>query len=794
MIPIITPEVQDQIEALARQRQKLLSDLGPFTEGIPWCAEHTIIVDRAILLLLESLRSNMVQMPRLAVIATGGYGRREMAPHSDVDLSIVPLEEDAPELDQCLRSLFHALHEAIGATFKLEIGYAYRLISDVPGLDSITRSGLIDARLVSGSQRVFSELMDAFWESMPAGEFILSKKIEREEALKKFNDTPLVVEPNLKEGAGGLRSFQTANWIGAAIGEKGNRPTPRYSKLLAVRNLLHKVSGRRMDQLSRIRQTEIDIVFGLDRDTLMQGVSESLQEGQAVYEEAMERLKEARYPLAHQVIALRGESRILSPAEPGQASIGIAIATRLGLNVSGLPSTFEQNIDGSAALFSCAQGEPTLRNLDRSGLLQVLLPELTDCRTLLPDDSSHTYTVFEHTMRVVRHLDGASRDPFLRDLIDSVADRRALYLAALLHDVGKSESHITNEDHAEAGARIARDVSARWKLDENTASNVEWLVREHLTMSLTLRLRDLQSSSTIESFAEKVGTVDRLNMLALLTWADISSVAEGTFTIAQYSFLKLLVARTYEVLEGDRGSVTDPSQSRRRLLKQLSKEKIAPEKIEQFVQSLPAYYLTSTSPEVVRLHMAYAQKASLGEPTVDLLNRSDLGLTDITLCALDTPGLLSQALGILYAYDLTINSIRASTTESSPHLALDTFSVSFSGRPVPSGTALKLTELFKEMLRGEITAEEIIVQRQKDPYRPQQVFEWTLTDSNPSILELRAPRGRGMPYRISRKLAEQGLNIVSARVGQWAGNAAAAFYVAALPGKEVRSAVKEALL
>jgi [protein-PII] uridylyltransferase len=791
MIEIASQPWSERVHQLLAARNELLADLGRESGGIAWCADHTQIVDSVVAILSDEIRAAYPGAPRLAIIATGGYGRRELAPYSDIDLTVVPQEEDSPHLDEALRSLFRALHQSLGSLFKFEIGYAYRLIADVPGLDPKTRTGLLDARLVAGSQAVYAELMEAFWQALPSGEFILSKISERDEAMAKTNDTPLVVEPHLKEGAGGLRAFQTANWIRAAIGERAIRPGHAYDTLLGVRNLLHKVSGRRQDLLSRQRQAGIAEAAGWPHAEMMGAVSESLIEGEEAYRGTLERVREARFSLSDAVTALRGEARVLSPADPGLAAVGVAIASQLGLEVSRLPAAYQDHLSGEAALFAFTTGEKTLRNLDRCGVLDVLLPELTACRTLLPDDSSHTYSVFEHTIRVVRRLDTAGSEPFFRDLRDSVIDLEPLYLAALLHDAGKLETARSGVDHSVAGEAIVREVGRRWSLPPDVVDLAAWLVREHLTLAHTMRIRDLQDPATISEFAAVVQTSQRLHLLALLTWADISSVAEGTFTPAQGAFLRELVTRTQEFLDGQLPTVAEPGAMRSRLQRELAKRDVSEEEVEAFLDSLPAQYLASTAPDLVRLHMAYVAKAREGEVTVESLQRHDLHASEITLCAPDTPGLLGQALGALYAFDLSVSAIRASTTESTPPIALDVFTVSFGNRPVPNGTWRQLSSAMREVLARRSTVEDLMRARGKNPERRQEVFSYRLLDGPPAILEIQAPRGRGMAFRLSRLLTAAGLEIVSARVGQWAGAAAAAFYLK--PSPSLREAVENAL-
>ncbi len=777
MISLVEEDIQSQLDDIIARRTSLMQSTSYDQFGLDWCHEHTQLVDHLIQLLYAKLRRALPQTPKIAVIAVGGYGRSELAPYSDIDLTVVPLEEDSPYLDEALRSLFRALHQSLGGPLRYELGYAYRLIADTPGLDPTTRTGLLDARLVAGSNTVFTALMDAFWRDLPTGEFVLAKISERKLAETRTNDTPLVVEPHLKEGAGGLRSFQCANWVRSAIGERPLRGGHAYETLIRIRNLLHIEAGRKNDLLTRQRAGEIAERWNLDQDLLQQELLGALLEGNEQFSLINEKLLESRFSLSTSVETIRGEARILPDSDPGDAAVGIAIATQLGIAVTNFPARFSSSVNGPAAMFGISQGEMTIRNFDRCGILDGLLPELTACRTLLPGDSSHVYSVFEHTLRVVRQLDQASSLPFFGELYEGVARRAALYLAALLHDVGKLQSMKTGVGHSEEGAKIAEAVCNRLGLDESASHIVVWLVREHLTMSLFLRLRDIENPSTIIEFAGIVQNQEKLHMLALLTWADICAVGPGSFTPGQEASLKELVSRTYEALEGDSPALPDNPLARKSLIQRIAKSNRDPDEIESLLQILPAQYLTGTASTDVQKHVAMFRQATEESASLDFVHMPEINSTEVTIACQDRPGLLSEILGVFYAFDLNIDSIKAFTTQSTPPIALDIFAISFGAKPVPTGTLRQVSICLKNVLDQKDKVDEILMKRDKDPHRRQNVLRFKFLPGPPAILECHCPRGKGMPFRLSRLLSDRGVNIVGARVGQWAGTAAAAFYL-----------------
>ncbi|MEX2244195.1 MAG: HD domain-containing protein [Fimbriimonadaceae bacterium] len=781
----------DRTPKLAVRREELLHGLRERPSGLAWCEGHSDLVDEVVREVYAGLFSQVQELPRLAIVATGGYGRRELAPWSDVDLTLVPLDESQPELDRTIKLLYKGLHDSLVDGLGLKLSYALRFASDCAGLDPKTRSGLLDSRVVVGTTEAHDSLMQAFWATFPVAAFVIAKIQEQSASWSKTNDTPYATQPHLKLGAGGLRCFQSANWIGAAVGERTSRPSHAYDEVLKYRNLLHLVTMKCHDQMTHERRAEVAEILGRSGRDVGSTLAGELATLHRDYLSCLDRLHESRFPLAKHVDAVRGEARIDARASAGQAAIGIACATRLGLRVGDIKADPTGAVDAPEAMSALASGEKTVRNLDKSGVLDVLLPELTACRTLLPEDGSHDFTVYEHTLRVLRNLDSITPDTFLGSVMGDLRDRAPLYLAALLHDVGRQ---VGEARHAEIGAEMAAAVCDRWGVYESTKETVCWLVREHLAFDRALRLRDVMHPETAIEFAQKVGTPERLAMLGLLTWADVNAVNAQAWTAAQDTFLRELYARTMAVLTAEEAPTTDYAVYRRRMV-QLSKGHDVPQaEFEAFLDSMPAYYLISTDPALARAHFWLVQEAKQGEVAVELQDTAEMGGTDVTVCCRDAPGLLSRILAVLYAFELSIIAIRASTTDDAVPVALDTITVSFGSRPIPRSTGARFAETMAKVLKGGADADDVLKAAKKDPDRPQQVMTYQFIQGSPGIIEVQAPRGRGLAYRLARQLSAAGINILGARVGQWAGSGAAAFYVSGRNGAPLdASLVAEAL-
>ncbi|MCH7903398.1 MAG: HD domain-containing protein [Armatimonadetes bacterium] len=783
--------ISDEMADLGDRRKALLEELGENPSGIEWCHRHTTLADDAIKSLFGHMMIEFNNLPPIAVIATGGFGRRELAPYSDVDLTVVPDHGPNSRLDDAIKWLFRQLHDSFAGDMKLKVGYALRYVSDAPGLDATTLSGLIDGRLVVGSQQNFDGLIDAIWESFPVAEFIIAKMKEREQQTLRTNDTPYAAQPHLKLGSGGLRCFNTANWIRASLGEEMIEPSVEYKAILEVRNLLHVAAGKQFDQLTYEKRQSIADVYRKDPFELGSEVAQSLIQVRARYERTLTHLQDAEFPISKGVNAVKGTVCVDRGTGFGAAAQGIALGTQLSLAVSEAKPDLQADASPGQLLVAVIAGEPTLRNLDRAGVLEFLLPELTACRTLMPRDMAHEFGVFEHTLRVIRNLDSIPEHGFLGELKSQLRDLGALYLAALLHDVGKVDP---TQKHSDYGAELAEAVCTRWGLYDSTRETVCWLVKNHLLLDRTIRMRDVQHPDTAREFAEAVKTPERLAMLAILTWADASAVSDHAWSQTQDAFLAELYDRTLEHLLSPQDRSSDPSDYRRRILSRHSGKGVSSEELEEFVNSMPAHYVLSTEPEIVKSHVALAEQARGGEVIVLLRDFVDMAATEITVCCSDAPRLLTKILGVLYALDLSIIGIRASTSEGAKPVAIDTITASFGRRPIPRATAQRVTTVLTNVLKGQESVDSILRDAGKSPERKQNVLEYNFVPGVPSIIEIRAPRGRGMAYRIARTLSERGWDILGARVGQWAGSGAAAFYVANPSGGQLtEQEVAEAL-
>lgn len=779
----MTTETKSLIERFAQTRRSLFDNEELVRGGIKWCHQQSDLADALVRHVYETACSDS-SSPDVALVATGGYGRRELAPRSDIDIAFVPLREDDPEIEQQVRLLFRLLIDVFAA-LEWPVGYAYRLLSDLASMDPTSRSSLIDGRLVCGPETAWVNMQCWLWERFPHADFIIDKLRERALLHQKWLRTPHLSEPHLRDGVGGLRDFQTAEWISAAAGVKPQRqPSDAYQRILTVRNALHIVTDRKQDQLVRARRSDVATLLKVDREDLSANLFEAFEEVRDYYADTIWDVRRAKLRLALGVSSESGECQIEPTATLSNAALGISRAVKLGLRILPVNAVGE---DGDVPRFTqlLTRDAQTLRALCQAGLLKRMLPELHRCFVLLSNDSVHSFTVAEHTLRVIELLDASQTSEQFSDVWAEVTDSRPLYLGALLHDIGKFDE---KKPHSISGAEMAREICARFEMSSDESDTVIWIVSSHLQMAQIARTHDLAIPETSATLAELCGSAERLAMLYLLTVADISAVSEETWTLQLGASLQDLYRRTLELLKlPERPEVTASYRSEG--VRRLQAAGRDGDDVETLLQTMPTHYLLGTPMELFPVHAQYVRRAQQGEIIVTFQSKSDTNETELTICVHDLPepGLLSRILGVLYAHDISVHAVRVASTVGPNPIALDMLTIAYHSRVVPSSLCSIVATDLRECITDANRTRDLMIKLGKDPDRKQSLFTYDYHEGAPGVLAIETPPGRGMPYRVTNMLATFGWNVEVARIGLWAGRAVARFYLG-LPGGETLSA------
>lgn len=768
-------------EQWARQRSELLR--GFDGSGVKWCAAMSDIAD-------EALSETFVKTCRdaaIAIVAVGGYGRRELGPASDLDF--VLLADDSGEEDNA-RALYRGVLDLTSA-LNWEIDSALRYPSDAPGLDDKSRTALMDARMVVGSSLVHERFMGIFDGSFPSARFLADKRRERLEQREKHGFTPRKVEFNIKEGAGALRDYHAANWFRRVLGrEPIANLDSEYDYMLAVRNALQLATDRKEDRLVRTRHGEVAALLRMEPQHMYTRLIDAAELFQEEWRKALHLARSSRFALANGVIADSGLVLIEPTATLADAAEGVSNAVDLDLRVP-LASLSNSVIgDGPAAADMLAWGARYLRAFDRSGVLAALVPAFRDAQYLAPDDPVHEFTVGEHTLVVIDLLDESKRNR--EDATAwAEADQRVLYLAAILHDLGKADS---SAPHAITGEQIAREMESRFSLQMHEAETIAWLVREHLTLARIARTYDLQMPEAPMELVRVCGDQSRLAMLYLLTLADIAAVSSEALTPQFEAAIRDVYDKARAII-GVPDLSADPATYRNAALERMRHD-AGDEEWSDWIESLPTHYVIGTPRDLFPVHARYLAAAQQGQTIAVFENDARAATTELTVCMrdLEKPGLLSRILGVIYAHDIGVHGVRAASTTGTSPIALDQITISFHRGIVPKNLTAAVSKALQTCLNDEDALNELLRGKHKDPGQRQHFLTYRFISGDPAILEFETPIGRGMPYRVTKMLAHFGWNVYVARVGQWAGRAVSRFYLSKPGGplseEEVASAIE----
>lgn len=677
--------------------------------------------------------ANRSAAEKIAVVAVGGYGRGEMAPHSDVDIAFITPYKRTGWTEQVVEAMLYLLWD-----LGLKVGQSSRSIDETMkmALEDLTiRTALLEGRFVWGDRDVYDETSVRFWSEVAAKtgpDFVAKKMVERDERHKRMGDSRYVVEPNVKDGKGGLRDLHTLYWIGkyvhrvrspAALVDVGLLTKDEYRDfekaenfLWAVRCHMHDISGRAEDRLT----------FDLQRE-----VAERMRFSARPGRSAVERFMQFYFLNAKTVGDLTGlflahldeahakKGRRFLPSfsrKPRKLNGFVLDRGRLALpsddflsldpvrliELFHLADLYSLEIhplamrnarrdarlidnkvrnDGRAnQLFLdilCSQRNPeaVLRWMNEATVFGRFIPDFGRVVAQMQFDMYHHYTVDEHSIRAIGLLaeieKGEHKDehPLSTVIIGQIISRRVLYVAALLHDIAKGRGG----DHSILGAEVALNLCPRLGLTEAETETVSWLVRHHLLMSATAFKRDLSDFKTILDFAQTVTSAERLRLLLILTVVDIRAVGPGVWNSWKRQLLSDLFEATEEVLRlGHKQKGRDERIASKKATAQATLG-LQPDRFKRLSRRMPEAYWIAEPDDIIERNMRLLLTSDSEPLAIDACYYSERGATLITVLAADHPGLFYRIAGAIHLAGGSIIDARIHT--STDGLAVDNFLV-----------------------------------------------------------------------------------------------------------------------
>jgi [protein-PII] uridylyltransferase len=696
--------------------------------------------------------SNPTVAERLLLMGVGGYGRGEMALCSDVDIAFVTPWKPTGWTEQVIEATLYLLWD-----LGLKVGYSSRSVDEMIGhaaSDHTIRTAILESRYLWGDEKLFDEVQARFWKEVVGGKaknFVTEKLEERDARHRRMGDSRYVVEPNVKEGKGGLRDLHTLFWIGkyayrlksvAELVEVGLlsaqelRQFQRAERFLwAVRCHLHLVAGRAEERLTFDYQREIaERMHYADRpgkspvERFMRhyflhaktvgdltGVflahldDKFANRGRRFGFPALRRRprKLEGFALERGRLALPGDD--FFRRDPVRLIQIFALADRHGLEIHPLAMRSAARdaklIDNAVradpranALFldvltSPRDPETVLRWMNEAGVFGRFVPDFGRVVAQMQFDMYHHYTVDEHSIRAIGLLARIERGelkadhPLSTSLFRLIASRRVLYVAVLLHDIAKGRGG----DHSLLGADVARALCPRLGLSDAETETVAWLVRWHLLMSATAFKRDLADPQTIADFVGRVKSLERLRLLLLLTVVDIRAVGPGVWN----SWKRQLLRDMFEQAEGMLRLGHKQKGRRERVV--AIEEELAhrlgwdESRFARLTWRLPDSYWLAEPLDVLERNARLIEASDRSPKTTRPLATSiqeERGATLVSVYAKDEPGLFYRLTGAISLAGGNIIDARIHTTLDG--MALDNFLVQdASGGPFADRHQLK---------------------------------------------------------------------------------------------------------
>ncbi len=807
---------------------------------------------------------------RMAVVAQGGYGRSLLAPGSDIDLLFLLPYKQTAWGESVAEYMLYLLWD-----LGFKVGHATRTIAQCVRLshaDMTIRTALLDARLILGDEKLFTDFEHSFRKdvlSVDARAFIEAKLAEQNSRHSRSGASRYLVEPNIKEGTGGLRDLHTLHWLAKHLYpdkaeeefvEAGVFTRNEYRSfrrceffLWTVRCNLHFLTGRPEERLSFDLQRAMADRLGYRGHAGLSAVERFMKHYFLIAKEvgqltrivcsALEIKQLKSVPTLNTLLGplswrrrakLRRTSdfriengristvdkdafvkdpvnfiRLFVFADENQAAFSPEVLRQIRANFRLIDDNLRDDPTANRLflklLTDARDPEGTLRKMNEAGVLGRFFTDYGRIVSMMQFNMYHHFTVDEHLIRTMGFLSGIERGrlsidhPVSSEVVRTIDNRRALYVAAFLHDIAKGRE----EDHSIAGARIARELGPRLGLNASETETAAWLVEHHLTMSLFAQSRDLNDPKTIRDFAEIVQSRERLKLLLILTVADIRAVGPDTWTGWKGQLLRTLYFETEPLLGGGHTTLTRTERVTR--AQDALRERLAGwphHDLERFIdRHYPAYWLR-TDLDVIAEHAKLVRDAEAQSRNVVTHISTDAfrGVTEVTLLAPNHPRLLAMVAGACTGAGANIVDAQISTTRDG--MALDTIHLEreFDQAEDEERRARKIAVTIERLLSGEARAAEVMENKKKPKSRlsaftvePQVVFDNTLSDAL-TVIEINGLDRPGLLYDVTREISDLNLDIASAHIATFGEKAVDVFYVTDLTGKKITSSSRESLI
>ena len=848
----VKPPSREIVDKFLAAKEVLFQDELKLCTGIEIVQKFTSLMDGLIRSLFAAGgfdRENGTEKPiDLAVVALGSYGRVELCCHSDVDFMIIHQGPLSGEMRAMIPLVLYPMWDA-----GLEVGHSILTFRECLHLsldDFRVFTSLLDARFVLGSQSFFKLFQEAMWARIYRekeklfGKFIVSRK----KRIEKYDSENFFVEPDLKEGPGGLRDLHLMSWMARVyFSSQQFREMRRFSEfsyfefddldesrsfLLKIRNHLHFLTGRKEDRFLLSHQEAMSQLLNYEEDpaasgpeNLMKDLYLHLNRVRYGYEEFHTKAIDMIDPqpietdpekVSSEFRVMKGnivlKDGFLSERDPMVILRGLHEASQRGLFIgSGFiweaKKIISKEGDSLAQLPEArklfleillrTENARVLRLLLELGLVTLFIPEFKKLRNLAQFGFYHVMTVDLHSLRTLEIIGEIARGVYderwglLREVLERVTQPDWLLLAGLLHDIGKGRGG----NHSEKGSLLAPGIINRLGLNDRAGEIISILVLHHLLLSNVSQRRDLNEEKTVVQVAQIVQDVDILHMLFLLNLAD--SFATGPMARSDWKIFLLieLYLKVRRILES--GILATPDATREISLKKETvlnelKQFFPEEDVLRLIEQVSSRYFLNTSPEEMFSHFRMA--LTLGENAYlwELKKISDTSVTRVILCTHDKPGLFSKMVGVFTLNNMEVLSARIFTLKNG--LAFDVYEVTNPpDRFREDEKWLRTGDDLRAALGNDLPLDELILEKVQSVMVPAgygaAVKKGVKVDNETSdfftLIEVSSGSRMGLLYDLAKEISASGLNIRSAKVSSDRERMTGVFYVRDSDGQKI---------
>ncbi len=826
--------------AAFRARRKALEDIwGKAKSGDEELRSHSQAVDEYI---IGCFRQSDVQDCRqdVALIALGGYGRRELFPFSDVDLMILYRPEIKGAIERITDAVLYPLWDT-----GLEIGHGVRTIEE-----SLTQAekdyfflvALLDARLIHGSADLYEELLAAYRLRFVEGQredFVEKMKGHRQSRRERFGSHSYLLEPHIKEGRGGMRDIQAMMWTarmvfglhglegieeaGLLVEDEKREFLIARDTLVRLRTFLHYFSKRKNDQLYFEQQGEVAGAFGYKAKEGLLGVEHFMRDVYGALQK-ISVITDLFFDHVDEVLGLAGRGGVFADKviEPGievkmgrvhltaskgqveakpqtlvrvflaMARTGLPLHHRTRKNIAGLVDHITEKVCASprltksffAILLEAKDISLVLETMLETGVLTACIPEFAKVSTLAQHDLYHIYTVDRHSLQAVVEVQKLINT--WTAVAQNVRSMRVLYFAALLHDVGKG----SGRDHSTEGAGLVKQIGERFLLSAEECEALVFLVRYHLFMPESALRRDLNDIVFIKRCAETIGNLDRLSMLYLLSVADSKATGPSAWSDWKGTLLEEMYLKIYPYLDMGRHGVHDVTAHEEQGVEWLREQVCLLLKgavdLRVDIGTLGADYILSFSPENIAKHVLTQRD------NYQLLRQRSLIVAEETedawqllIMTVDRPGLLAKICGVMALNSLTV--VRAQIFTWDDGTVVDVIDVrSTDGLSFAEKDWISLNAQLDLAIEHRMGLSHRLYRKLSSSYnrRAQAIGDIASkvvidnkSSENYSVIEVYAADLPGQLYHITQAMADFGLNIHKAYIATEVEQLIDVFYV-----------------